>query len=58
MRIKNISPFGDLEVGGLGLVPVGAEVDVDDEVGASLLEQSSNFKPVDEPKPSSKSKEK
>ena len=39
--IKNVSPFGDLEVPAIGMtVLAGESVDVPDEVAQSLLEQS------------------
>ena len=38
--IKNVSPFGDLEVPALGMsILAGETVDVPDEIAQSLLEQ-------------------
>ncbi len=46
MKIKNVSPSGDLDVA-IGfsyvLVPFGDVVEVSDELGASLLEQPTNW---------------
>lgn len=48
MKLRNISPLGPLDVPGLGLVlEPGGEFEVDDKVGASLLEQVGNFEQVD-----------
>ena len=39
--VKNVSPFGDLEVPSLGLtILAGETVDVPDEIAQSMLEQS------------------
>lgn len=45
-RIKNVSPFGDLEVPLLGItVAKGSIVEVTDEQAKVLLTQSDNFHP-------------
>lgn len=55
MRIRNISPLGDLtlpEIAGqrIGLtVPAGGTLDVPDDVGAALLEQTTNWAPTTGP---------
>lgn len=44
MRIRNISPFGRLEVTAVGLyVDAGEEFDVDDAQAPALLAQAENF---------------
>lgn len=53
MKVKNVSPVGDLEVvvsGGYQLVKAGDVIDVSDAVGASLCEQPVNWAPVKETK--------
>ena len=46
-KIKNVSPFGDLDVPLLGvIVEAGATVEVDDDHAAILLQQELNFAPV------------
>lgn len=53
MKVKNVSPVGDLEValsGGYQLVKYGDVIDVSDVVGASLCEQPTNWTPVKETK--------
>jgi len=60
MRLRNTNPLGrvDLpiigregdELGeGLACLEPGEEFDVDDEIGAALLQQVGNFEPVDGP---------
>ena len=48
-KIKNVSPFGDLEVVGLGVIEHGSIIDVSPEQAADLLRQVDNFKPWGEP---------
>jgi hypothetical protein len=56
-KIKNVSPFGDLDVPSLGIiVKLGESVDVSDEAAASLLEQpihwaAGDSAPVAQPTP-------
>lgn len=46
--IKNVSPYGDLDVPLLGrIVEAGEVVEVDDEHAAILLLQADNFVPAD-----------
>lgn len=48
MKIKNVSPLGDLWIPSLNIeIKAGSSVDVDDEAGAALLLQSDNFVPAD-----------
>lgn len=52
MKIRNVRPY-TLEIGVTGqLVNPGEEVEVDDQLGASLCEQPANWKPVKGPKKS------
>lgn len=54
MRLKNIHPSGAVTVSAIGRdVGAGEEFDVDDEVGAALLEQAGNYEQV----PTTKKKE-
>ena len=51
MRIRNISPLGDLVVPILGdrrqvIVPAGGELDVANDLGSALIEQTANWAPV------------
>lgn len=47
MKIRNISPLGDLEVPALRMVvAAGAVIEAPDELGASLLEQSETWAAV------------
>jgi len=56
-KIKNVSPFGDLDVPSLGItVAFGESVDVSNEAAESLLEQpihwvAGDFVPVAQPTP-------
>lgn len=44
MKVKNVSPLGDLVVPALNLVvKAGEVVDVSDDAGKSLLEQPENW---------------
>lgn len=46
-KIKNVSPFGDLDVPLLGrIVKAGEAVDVSDAHADILLQQEINFQPV------------
>lgn len=46
-KIKNVSPFGDLDVPLLGLVfEAGAVLEVSEEEAKILLQQADNFQPV------------
>ena len=45
MKVRNVSPLGDVEVLGR-IVPAGDVFEVSDEQGARLLEQPANFVPV------------
>lgn len=48
MKVKNVSPLGDLVVPALGLtVLAGAVADVSEADGAALLEQPENWAPAD-----------
>lgn len=48
MKVKNVSPLGDLAVPALGLsVLAGDVIDVSEADGASLLEQPENWAPAD-----------
>jgi len=57
MRIKNVSPRGDLTIPGVGRVAAGAEFTATGGLAESLLEQGENFERVDKPE-HHKSKEK
>lgn len=49
MKVKNVSPVGDLDVaiaGSYATVPLGEVIEVSAELGASLLEQPANWAPV------------
>lgn len=47
VKIKNVSPFGDLDIPLLGrIVAAGEIVEVTDEEAAILLMQESNYQPV------------
>ena len=47
VKVKNVSPLGDLDVPALRrIVAAGEVVEVDDELGANLLEQSANWAPA------------
>jgi hypothetical protein len=49
-KIKNVSPFGDLDVPLLGRIfEAGTILDVTDEQAEVLLRQEDNFKPWGEP---------
>lgn len=43
MRVKNTSGLGDLYVPGVGTITAGETVEVDNETGKRLLEQSAHF---------------
>jgi hypothetical protein len=46
-KIKNVSPFGDLDVPLLGrVIEAGETVDVSDEEAEELLKQPLNYQPV------------
>lgn len=46
-KIKNVSPFGDLDVPLLGrVVAAGETVEVTDEQAEALLQQPDNYQPV------------
>lgn len=48
-KIQNISSLGDLDIPSLGLsVKAGECIEVNDEAGASLLEQTINWAPADQ----------
>jgi hypothetical protein len=48
MKVKNVSPLGDLVVPALNLVvKAGDVVDVSEEAATSLLEQPANWAPGD-----------
>ena len=49
MKVRNVSPLGDVEVLGR-IVPAGDVFEVSDEQGAALITQPDNFAPVVEPK--------
>lgn len=50
MRIKNISPQGELDVPLLGrILDAGETADVTAEQGLALLAQPANFEPADKP---------
>ncbi len=47
MRVRNVAPFGAVEIPSLGLViEAGEETDISDVVGAELV-SGPNFEPVD-----------
>lgn len=47
MRVRNVSPYGDLDVPLLGaIVASGATVDVSDAHAAILLDQADNWQPA------------
>jgi hypothetical protein len=49
-KIRNISPYGDLDVPLLGrIVAAGEAVDVTDEAAAVLLDQTENWEPAGGP---------
>lgn len=51
MKVRNVSPLGDLEVPAIGrVVASGEAIEVPDPLGASLLEQPANWAPVKETK--------
>lgn len=57
MRIKNVSPLGDLHVPGLlgvQVVKAGQVIDVPDQFAVSLLEQPTNWVRENEEKVSAK----
>lgn len=49
MRFKNVSPFGDLEVAGVGMVPAGEEFTATGDLAESLLDQPGNYERTDKP---------
>lgn len=49
MHFKNISPLGDLEVVGVGLVAAGDEFEATGDLAESLLKQSESFERTDDP---------
>jgi hypothetical protein len=50
VKIKNVSPFGDLDIPLLGrVVAAGEIVEVTDEEAEILLQQESNYQPVGKP---------
>ena len=47
MKVRNVSPLGDLDVPVLRrAVAAGEVVEVDDELAANLLEQTANWAPA------------
>lgn len=56
MRIKNVSPLGDLTIPGVGHVAAGEEFTATGDLAESLLEQGSNFERVDKPEHPKKEK--
>lgn len=52
MKIKNISPLGDVWNPFTGDVAEGAVIDVPEDVAAMLLEQAENFEAAAEPRTS------
>ena len=52
MKIKNISPLGDIWNPFTGDVAAGAVIDVPDDVAAALLKQSEDFEAAAEPRTS------
>ncbi|MFE4469552.1 hypothetical protein ACFRFH_12125 [Leifsonia sp. NPDC056824] len=47
MKVRNVSPFGDLELPLLNrIVEAGEVFEVPDEHGESLIQQSANFQKV------------
>lgn len=49
MKLKNVSPYGDLDVPLLrSLVPAGAQVDVSEDQARRLLPQAENWQPADD----------
>lgn len=55
MKVRNVSPLGDVEVLGR-IVAAGDVFEVSDEQAAALLAQPDNFAPVVEPKAKEASK--
>lgn len=52
MKIKNVSPFGDLDLPLIGrVVAYGEEFEVSDDIGAQLVDQEANWEWVDRPTP-------
>jgi hypothetical protein len=47
MRWRNVSPLGDLDVVGVGLIKFGDEFDAPDELTFGLGNQPDNFEPLD-----------
>jgi hypothetical protein len=55
MKIRNVSPIGDLDFPMLGrIVAAGEVIEVPDEVGAALLDQPANWAAVKSPTKSEK----
>lgn len=50
MRFKNISPLGDLDVPGVGVVPAGETFEVTGPQAASFEQQEGNFRRTDRPR--------
>ena len=50
MKFKNVSPLGDLDIPGVGIVPAGHQFEVSGDLAESFLKQPENFTRVDKPK--------
>lgn len=53
-KIRNISPVGDLDVPGVGVIKAGDTADVPDDIGETLLRQTANFALAQPAQPESK----
>ena len=50
MKFKNVSPLGDLDIPGVGIVPAGHTFEASGDLAESFLKQPENYTRTDKPK--------